>query len=71
MSDDINITPIRPKELDHFDFKCHCFSDDEKEQENIRELLGELHKHYDTETEENDESIQVLGEFLGERSICS
>lgn len=68
MSDDINITPIRPKELDHLISNAIVFGDEE-EQENIRELLGELHKHYDTETEENDESIPSIGGVFGERSI--
>ncbi len=39
MSDDINITPIRPKELDHLISNAIVFGDEE-EQENIGNSLG-------------------------------
>ena len=56
-------TPIRPKELDRIISDAVVFGDEEA-QENIRDLLDELSKHYDTETEENDDSIPTIGGVL-------
>jgi hypothetical protein len=42
---------------------------DEEDQENIRDLLNELNKHYDTENEENDDSIPTIGGIFGDRNI--
>ena len=61
-------TPIRPKELGQIISDAVVFGDDEK-QENIRELLDELEKHYDTETEENNESIPTIGGIFSDRTI--
>lgn len=61
-------TPIRPKELDRIISDAVVFGDEEA-QENIRDLLNELSKHYDTETEENDDSIPTIGGVFGDRSI--
>lgn len=66
--DGIDTTPIRPKELDHLISDAIVFGDEE-EQENIRDLLSELNKHYDTETEENDDSIPTIGGIFGDRNI--
>lgn len=66
--DEIDTTPIRPKELDHLISDAIVFGDEE-EQENIRDLLSELNKHYDTETEENDDSIPTIGGIFGDRNI--
>ncbi len=66
--EDIDTDPIRPKELDQIISDAVVFGDEE-EQGNIRELLDELRKHYDTETEENDDSIPAIGGVFGERSI--
>lgn len=61
-------TPIRPKELDRIISDTIVFGDEE-DQGNIRNLLDELRKHYDTETEENDDSIPTIGGVFGDRSI--
>ena len=61
-------TPIRPKELDRIISDAVVFGDEEA-QENIRDLLGELSKHYDTETEKNEDSIPTIGGVFGDRSI--
>lgn len=37
--------------------------------DNIQELLKELSKHYDTETEENDDEIPPVGGIFGDRNI--
>ena len=66
--EEIDTTPIRPKELDRIISDTIVFGDEEG-QENIRELLDELTKHYDTETEENDDSIPIIGGVFGDRSI--
>ena len=66
--EEIDTTPIRPKELDRIISDTVVFGDEEG-QENIRELLDELTKHYDTETEENDDSIPIIGGVFGDRSI--
>lgn len=65
---EIDAAPIRPKELDRIISDAIVFGDEE-EQENIRDLLNELTKHYDTETEENDDSIPTIGGVFGDRSI--
>lgn len=66
--EEIDTTPIRPKELDRIISGAVVFGDEE-EQENIRDLLNELSKHYNTETEENDDSIPTIGGIFGNRSI--
>lgn len=66
--EDIDTTPIRPKELDRLISDAVVFGDEE-DQENIRDLLNELNKHYDTESEENDDSIPTIGGIFGDRNI--
>ena len=61
-------TPIRPKELDSLISDAVVFGDEE-ELENIKDLLGELKKHYDPETEENDDEIPPIGGIFGDRGI--
>ncbi len=62
-------TTIRPKELDRLVSDAVVFGD-ESEIENIKELLGELKKHYDPETEDNDESIPSIGGIFEDRNIA-
>lgn len=66
--EEVDTTPIRPKELDRIISDAVVFGDEE-DQENIRDLLDELRKHYDTETEENDDSIPTIGGVFGDRNI--
>ena len=66
--EDNDVSPIRPKELDRIVSDAVVFGDEE-ELENIKELLNELNKHYDIETEENDDSIPTIGGIFGDRSI--
>ena len=61
-------TPIKPKELDNLISDAVVFGDEE-ELDNIQELLKELSKHYDTETEENDDEIPPVGGIFGDRNI--
>ena len=61
-------TPIRPKELDNLISDAIVFGEEE-ELENIQELLKELSKHYDPETEENDDEIPPVGGIFGDRNI--
>lgn len=65
---DIDTTPIRPKELDQLISDAVVFGDEDA-QENIRELLDELNKHYDTEIKENEDSIPTIGGIFGDRNI--
>lgn len=65
---DIDTTPIRPNELDRLISDAVVFGDEE-DQENIRDLLNELNKHYDTESEENDDSLPTIGGIFGDRNI--
>lgn len=61
-------TPIKPKELDNLISDAVVFGDEE-ELENIQDLLKELSKHYDPETEENDDEIPPVGGIFGDRNI--
>ena len=47
--EEVDTTPIRPKELDRIISDAVAFGNEE-EQENIRDLLDELNKHYDTKS---------------------
>ncbi len=67
-SDTVDTNPIRPKELDRLISNAIVFGDND-EQENIKELLKELNKHYNTETEENDNSIPTIGGIFEDRNI--
>lgn len=66
--DAIAITPIRPQELEQIVSDAVVFGDEEA-QENIQALLNELNTHYDTETEENDDSLPIIGGIFGDRNI--
>lgn len=61
-------TPIRPKELGMLVSDAIVSGDDES-LENIRELLGEIKKHFDLETEDNDDSIPTIGGIFEDRNI--
>ncbi|OQB13593.1 MAG: DNA translocase FtsK [Firmicutes bacterium ADurb.Bin193] len=61
-------TPIKPKELDVLISDAVVFGGDE-ELENIQDLLKALIKHYDPETEENDDDIPPIGGIFGDRNI--
>lgn len=67
-SNNIDNTPIRPAELDQLISNAIVFGGDE-DKENIKELLTELEIHYDTETEENEDSIPNIGGIFGNRNI--
>lgn len=60
--------PIRPKELGMLVSDAIVSGDDES-LENVKELLGEIKKHFDSETEENDDSIPTIGGIFGDRNI--
>ncbi|MBR3362216.1 MAG: DNA translocase FtsK [Lachnospiraceae bacterium] len=61
-------TPIRPKELNQLISEAVVFGE-EQDLENIQELLKELNRHYDPETEENDDSIPSIGGIFEDRNI--
>lgn len=61
-------TPIRAKELGAL-VSDAIVSGDEEGLENVKELLGEIKKHFDPETEENDDSIPAIGGIFEDRSI--
>ena len=64
----VDNAPIRPKELDAIVADAVVFGDDDA-LGNIQELLKELNKHYDPETEENDDEIPPVGGIFGDRSV--
>lgn len=66
--DSNDTTPIKPKELGTLVSDAIVSGDDES-LENVKELLGEIKKHFDSETEENDDSIPTIGGIFGDRSI--
>lgn len=61
-------TPIRPKELGMLVSDAIVSGDDES-LGNVKELLGEIKKHFDPETEENDDSIPTIGGIFEDRNI--
>lgn len=60
--------PIRSKELGSL-IASALIDGDEEDVESIKELLGELKKHFDTESEENDSSIPTIGGVFNDREI--
>lgn len=60
--------PIRPKELDSLISDAVVFGD-ETDQENIKDLLNALEKHYNPENEESEDDIPTFGGIFGDRSI--
>lgn len=67
-SDSNDTTPIRPKELGALVSDAIVSGDDES-LENVKELLGEIRKHFDPETEDNDDSIPTIGGIFEDRNI--
>jgi len=61
-------TPIRPKELGKLISEAIVRGDDE-DVENIKELLEELKKHFDPETEDNIDSVPTIGGIFNDRNI--
>lgn len=61
-------TPIRPKELGMLVSDAIVSGDDES-LGNVKELLREIKKHFDSETEENDDSIPTIGGIFEDRNI--
>ena len=61
-------TPIRPKELGQLISDAIVNGDDE-DVAAIKELLGELKKHFDPETDENNDSIPTIGGVFDDRTI--
>lgn len=62
------IAPIRPKELDALISDAVVFGG-EDDFENIKELLAALRKHYDTENDENEGDLPLIGGIFGDRPI--
>ena len=62
------IAPIRPRELDRLISDAVVFGD-EDDSENIKELLAALRKHYDTENDENEGDLPLIGGIFGDRPI--
>ena len=61
-------TPIRPKELGQI-ISNTIINGDDDDIASIKELLRELKKHFDSETEDNNDSIPTLGGVFDDRSI--
>lgn len=62
------VTPIRPKELGQL-ISDAIVKGDEDDIAAVKELLEELKKHFDPETEENNDSIPPLGGVFDDRPI--
>ena len=60
--------PIRPKELGQL-ISDAIVNGDENDAASIKELLEELKKHFDPETEENNDSIPTIGGVFDDRTI--
>ena len=65
----IESSPIRPKELRNI-VSDAIVTGTEEDLENVKELLGEIKKHFDPETEENDDSIPAIGGIFNDRNIA-
>ena len=65
---DNNTAIIRPKELNE-KVADIVVSGDEEDFEDAKELVEELKKHFDTETNENNDSIPSIGGTFGDRTI--
>ena len=61
-------SPIRPKELGNIVSDTIVFGDEES-LENVKELLREIKKHFDPETEENVDAIPTIGGIFNGRNI--
>ena len=62
------VTPIRNKELGEIISDAIVTGNDD-DMENVKELLSELRKHFDTENAENKDSIPTLGGIFEDRAI--
>ena len=60
--------PIRPKELGHL-ISDAIVNGDEEDIAAVKELLEELKKHFDPETEENNDSIPTISGVFDDRTI--
>lgn len=60
--------PIRPKELGHL-ISDAIVNGDEEDVAAVKELLEELKKHFDPETEENNDSIPTISGVFDDRTI--
>lgn len=60
--------PIRPKELGHL-ISDAIVNGDEEDIAAVKELLRELKKHFDPETEENNDSIPTISGVFDDRTI--
>lgn len=71
-TDTLDITseaaPIRPKELGHL-ISDAIVNGDEEDIAAVKELLEELKKHFDPETEENNDSIPTISGVFDDRTI--
>lgn len=61
-------SPIRPKELGQL-ISDVIVNGDEEDIAVLQELLGELKKHFDPESDENNESIPTIGGVFDDRTI--
>lgn len=61
-------TPIKPRELDCLISEAVVLGEAEH-LESIRDLLDELSKHYNSETEENNDEIPPIGGIFADRNI--
>lgn len=61
-------TPIRPKELGYL-ISDAIVNGDEEDVTAVKELLEELKKHFDPETEENNDSIPTISGVFDDRTI--
>lgn len=64
----VDDSPIRPKELGKLISDAIVVGDD-NDIENIKELLTELKKHFDTETKDNNDNIPNIGGIFSDRNI--
>lgn len=62
------VAPIRPKELGQL-VSDAIVNGDEKDIAAVKELLEELKKHFDPETEENNDSIPTISGVFDDRTI--
>ncbi len=66
--DIIDTSPIKPKELDKLISEA-VVTGDEEDEENIKELLNELKKHFNPNASENVDSIPTIGGLFNDRNI--
>jgi hypothetical protein len=60
--------PIKPKELNRL-ISDAVVTGDEEDEENVRELLGEMKKHFDQNNPDNTDTIPTIGGVFGDRTI--